>query len=223
MLRRSLYALCLLCLLIPVAACGQANSVASADATATRISPTSTPPIALAPIAVVEATATTQVAPTTATKPTAPELAASTPTPLRHSVVVNAPLVSGPPLRTAILEVGGQALTVEIASTPEQRQIGLMSRPSMPAASGMLFVFPDDQPRSFWMRNTLIPLSIAFIDSEYTILNMEDMHALDDQTFHLSQGPARYALEVNQGWFAANNIRLGDKVNVTLPPDLEIR
>lgn len=222
-MQRSLRVLGFLCLLMLIAACGQVSSTASADATATRISPTSAPSTVLAPTAVASATTTTQTAPTTATEPTAGALAASTATPLSHSVVVNAPLVNGPPLRTAILEVGGQTLTVEIASTPEQRQIGLMSRPSMPVASGMLFVFPDDQPRSFWMRNTLIPLSIAFIDSGYTILNIEDMQALDDQTFHLSQGPARYALEVNQGWFATNNIRLGDRVNVTLPPDLEIR
>ena len=93
-------------------------------------------------------------------------------------------------------------VSAELATTPEQREVGLMYRASMPEDSGMLFVFPSEQSLSFWMRNTALPLSIAFIASDGTILNIQDMQPYDDQNFHNSAGPARYALEVNQGWFA---------------------
>jgi uncharacterized membrane protein (UPF0127 family) len=138
--------------------------------------------------------------------------------------VANSPLVVSPVVtRTIELAVGGQTLTVELASTGEQRQRGLMFREQMPEMSGMLFVFPNDQQLSFWMRDTLLPLSIAFIDAGGTILNIEDMQPLDEQNFHMSRGPARYALEVNQGWFTRYGVQAGDKLTITLPADLEIR
>jgi uncharacterized protein len=136
---------------------------------------------------------------------------------------ISAPLVIGGTLPITALQINGHSLTVELASTPEQRQIGLMNRESMPDTTGMLFVFPSDQQLSFWMRNTRIPLSIAFLDANRVILNIADMQPLDDQTFHMSNGPARYALEVNQGWFAAKGIKAGDMVSFTIPAEVEIR
>ncbi len=134
------------------------------------------------------------------------------------------PLVVSPIVTPTIeLHLGGQTLMIEVASTPEQRERGLMFRSRMDANAGMLFVFPNDQNLSFWMRNTQLPLSIAFIDANQRILNIEDMQALDDQNFHLSQGPARYALEVNQGWFATYGVKAGDRIEFMLPVNLDIR
>jgi uncharacterized membrane protein (UPF0127 family) len=73
------------------------------------------------------------------------------------------------------------------------------------------------------MRNTQLPLSIAFIDANQRILNVEEMQAFDDKTIHQSRGPARYALELNQGWFAQYGVKAGDPVEFTLPADLDIR
>jgi uncharacterized membrane protein (UPF0127 family) len=124
---------------------------------------------------------------------------------------------------TIELRVGGQALLIELAFTSDQRERGLMFRSQMAANTGMLFVFPNDQNLSFWMRNTQLPLSIAFIDANQRILNIEEMQALDDKTFHQSRGPARYALELNQGWFVQYGVKAGDPVEFTLPADLDIR
>ncbi len=125
------------------------------------------------------------------------------------------------PLPTIALKVGDQTLTVELAATNEQRQRGLMFRKEMPENAGMLFVFPDDRQLSFWMHNTLIPLSIAYIDSKGVILNIEDMQPMTDDT-HASAGLSRYALEVNQGWFAKHGITAGAKVEFSLPADLDV-
>jgi uncharacterized protein len=118
---------------------------------------------------------------------------------------------------------GGEALRLLVVADPEKRARGLMFYRSLPDDLGMLFVFPSDAPLSFWMRNTYIPLSVAYLDSERRILNIADMQPLDEQTLHRSAGPARYALEVNQGWFAARNIAPGAVVEFTLPPDLVVR
>ncbi len=222
----------LVCLLVLLTSCGQAYS--AQDGATPSINRTSTVVASPTPLGVNASATTTQpvdtAAPTVQTAtvdgadPTASSvLAVATPIEATHLIVVSAPLVIGAALRTGTLQVGSQSSTVEFASTPEQRQVGLMNRPALAQDAGMLFVFPDDQQRSFWMRNTLIPLSIAYIDAQFKILNIEDMQALDDQTFHLSQGPARYALEVNQGWFANNNIKPGDMVSVIIPADLEIQ
>lgn len=120
---------------------------------------------------------------------------------------------------TIPLTITGHVLRVELALTAEQQGRGLMFRYSMPEDYGMLFVFPNPQPLSFWMRNTPLPLSIAFIDANKMILNIADMEPFDDQTFHSSNGPALYALEVHQGWFAEHGIQIGDTVEFTLPPE----
>jgi hypothetical protein len=109
------------------------------------------------------------------------------------------------------LTAGFHLINAEVASTPQQRAIGLMHRPSMPANDGMLFVFERADQQCFWMKNTLLPLSIAFLDDDGTVVNIEDMkpQALDS---HCSARPVRFALEMNQGWFARRAIRPGAKI-----------
>lgn len=114
---------------------------------------------------------------------------------------------------TARLIFGGDTVHAEVASTPSQRSQGLMGRPEVPAGTGMLFTFDDEEPRSFWMRNTLVALDIAFFDSEFRIVDIQQMEA-GSEDFHDSRAPAMYALEVPQGWFASHGIRLGDKPEV---------
>jgi uncharacterized membrane protein (UPF0127 family) len=113
------------------------------------------------------------------------------------------------PKRT--LTIGDNKLIVEVASTPQTRETGLMNRFSLQPDHGMLFVFEAPQPLAFWMKNTYIPLSIAFVDTSGRILNIEDMRPQDEST-HWSKGPALYAIEVRQGWFAAKGIAAGDQV-----------
>ncbi len=108
-------------------------------------------------------------------------------------------------------------LTVEIADTPESREVGLMNRPSLPDDAGMLFVFESTSHWAFWMRNTLIPLSVAFIDEQWKIVDIQDMRVgPNPQTGRMdiyeAAQPSRYALEVNQGLFARRGIGVGAKV-----------
>ena len=109
----------------------------------------------------------------------------------------------------------GTADTVvaEIAASPEERQQGLMHRESLAQGAGMLFVFEDSQERSFWMANTYVPLDIAYMDEELTIVSILAMTPLDTNLYP-SGAPAMYALEVNQGWFAAQGIEVGDRAEV---------
>ncbi len=118
----------------------------------------------------------------------------------------------GSGLPVAELKVGNEALTVEIASTPEAMNRGLMFRDHMPEDHGMLFVWPREQRVAMWMKNTRIPLSVAFINDDFRILNIADMepHSL---RAHSSRGHARYALEVNQGWFTRNGVQEGARVD----------
>lgn len=105
------------------------------------------------------------------------------------------------------------SLSVEVADTPEKRSQGLMGRETLPEDAGMLFTWPDDTESGFWMKDTVIPLSIAFIDAEGKIINIQDMQPLDE-TLHHSPEPYRYALEAAQGWFAENGIAVGDAVRL---------
>jgi uncharacterized membrane protein (UPF0127 family) len=102
-------------------------------------------------------------------------------------------------------------LEVELANTERKRQMGLMGRTELGENRGMLFVFDQEQPLSFWMKDTLIPLSIAYIDEGGTIVDIQDMQPLDE-TSHPSAAPAKYALEVNQGFFEANRIQVGSRL-----------
>ena len=114
-------------------------------------------------------------------------------------------------LRTATLRIGAHALKVEVAASDPQREKGLMFREKMPRNEGMLFVFDEPAYHSMWMKNTLLPLSVAFVDAHGTILNILDMEprTLDS---HMSAGPAIYAIETNKGWFEEKKIKAGDKV-----------
>jgi uncharacterized membrane protein (UPF0127 family) len=109
------------------------------------------------------------------------------------------------------LNAGIHNINAEVAATPEQREIGLMFRTSMPAGDGMLFVFERPSKQCFWMRNTLIPLSVAFLDDDGSVVNIEDMkpRTLDS---HCSTQPVRFVLEMNEGWFAKRGIRAGSRV-----------
>jgi uncharacterized membrane protein (UPF0127 family) len=110
-----------------------------------------------------------------------------------------------------VLEIKGHKLTAEVAATEPQRATGLMYRRMLPENRGMLFVFPYAAPQSFWMMNTYVPLSIAFIDENGTIVNIADMKPLTTDS-HSSAKPAKYTLEMNQGWFAKHGIKPGARV-----------
>ena len=110
-----------------------------------------------------------------------------------------------------VLGIKGHKLTAEVAATESQRATGLMHRRMLPEHRGMLFVFPYAAAQSFWMMNTYIPLSIAFLDNDGVIINIADMKPLTTDS-HSSTKPARYALEMNQGWFAKRGIKPGARV-----------
>jgi uncharacterized membrane protein (UPF0127 family) len=116
---------------------------------------------------------------------------------------------AGLPTRT--LTIAGHRLTVEVATTADTRATGLMNRFSLQPDHGMLFVFEAPQPLAFWMKDTYVPLSIAFVDARGRIVNIEDMRPQDEST-HWSKGMALYAIEMRQGWFAAKGIGAGDVV-----------
>lgn len=116
-----------------------------------------------------------------------------------------------PKLKTIPLQVAGQTLTAEVAITMEQRMRGMMFRKEMGRNDAMVFVFDEPAYQAMWMKNTLIPLSVAFLDKSGVILNIRDMQpqTLDP---HGSEGPALYAIETNLGWFAERRIKAGDRV-----------
>lgn len=116
-----------------------------------------------------------------------------------------------PKTPTATLTVGGTPIVVELAANEADRAQGLMHRKKMDPDKGMLFIYPDDKPRRFWMKNTFLPLSIAFLDREGVILRMADMEPLTTERTP-SLYPARYALEMNRGWFDAHEVKVGDTV-----------
>lgn len=114
-------------------------------------------------------------------------------------------------LERETLEINGNTLSVEIAKNDEERNQGLMERKSLDKESGMLFVFQKDEKLSFWMKNTYIPLSIAFINSSGEIKEIKEMTPLNLDSVS-SKNYVRFALEVNQGWFKEKGIQSGDTV-----------
>lgn len=114
-------------------------------------------------------------------------------------------------LKTVPLTAGMHVIQAELALTPEQQQIGMMFRREMGANEAMLFVEETPGVRCFWMRNTLIPLSIAFIADDGTVVNIADMKPQSDES-HCSSKPVRYALEMNVGWFAKRGIKAGSRI-----------
>lgn len=127
------------------------------------------------------------------------------------------PAVSSHPeaatFRVRRLKVGQEELIVELACTPAERQQGLMFRQELASDRGMLFVFERAQNLSFWMRNTLIPLSIAYIDESGIIVDIQDLEPLDETPVPAAQ-PAQYALELNQGWFSQHDVQIGDAIQL---------
>jgi uncharacterized membrane protein (UPF0127 family) len=120
-------------------------------------------------------------------------------------------------VRELPIEREGQPVAVikaEIAVTDEERASGLMNRKELPDGNGMLFVYDRDQVMSFWMKNTYIPLSIAFITSDGRIIEIKDMYP-HDETSVISSRSVRYALEVPQSWFSRVGVMLGDIINVS--------
>ena len=109
------------------------------------------------------------------------------------------------------LAAGMHRLDVQVAATPEQRQIGLMFRKEMPQHEGMIFIFDQPAQQCFWMKNTLLPLSAAFIADDGTIVNIEDMKPLVLDS-HCSAKPVRFVLEMNKGWFAKKGVQAGSKL-----------
>lgn len=116
---------------------------------------------------------------------------------------------AAPPLLK--LSMGSGTLAAEVAATKSQRAQGLMHRASMPESRGMLFVYPAPASFCMWMKNTLIPLSVAFIDAQGQVINIADMTPHSEAT-HCAQRPATYALETNQGWFAQHGVSAGSQI-----------
>jgi uncharacterized membrane protein (UPF0127 family) len=117
-----------------------------------------------------------------------------------------------PALPTIKLNAGIHVIQAEVASTTSTRSLGLMQRKSMPQGAGMLFLFDEPAAHCMWMKNTLIPLSVAFIDEAGTIVNIADMQPRDETT-HCAARPAVYALEMNQGWFTKRGIAAGMRID----------
>lgn len=138
----------------------------------------------------------------------------------RRAICVRAPALAGlvlwfgvawaqqPDLPTTKLSAGIHVIQAEVASTMATRSQGLMQRTSMAQGAGMLFVFDQSASHCMWMKNTLISLSVAFIDERGEIVNIADMQPLDEAT-HCASRPVRYALEMNQGWFKKRGISAG--------------
>lgn len=114
-------------------------------------------------------------------------------------------------LQRTTLTAGMFQITAQVAQTPEQREVGLMFRSEMPQPEGMLFIFDNPSQQCFWMKNTLLPLTAAFIADDGVIVNLVDMQP-QTLTSHCSVKPVRFVLEMNQGWFAKKGIKAGAKL-----------
>jgi hypothetical protein len=126
--------------------------------------------------------------------------------------VAAVPVLADSPMPLTELSIGMYRIEAEVAATQENRMVGLMQRRSMPANHGMLFVFTEQQRHCMWMRNTLLPLSVAFLDEQGRILNVEDMQPQTEDN-HCAAKPARFALEMNLGWFKQKGLAAGTKIN----------
>lgn len=119
------------------------------------------------------------------------------------------------------LTISGHKLRVEIAETPAQHERGLMFRQKLPEGEGMIFIFEDQAPRAFWMKNTFVNLSIGYFDQNKTLVDIQDMKAvgsiMETPESYPSRGAAQYALEVPQGWFARKKIKIGAKFDLKRP------
>jgi uncharacterized protein len=120
-------------------------------------------------------------------------------------------------MRSIELGAGMHLIRAEVADRDATRALGLMHRKSLPPNGGMLFVFDEDAIHCMWMKNTLIPLSVAFIDVRGAIINIADMQPHSEQS-HCASRPARYALEMTQGWFAQRGVRAGTHLRGLVGP-----
>ncbi|WP_295902114.1 DUF192 domain-containing protein [uncultured Bdellovibrio sp.] len=117
------------------------------------------------------------------------------------------------------INLGGKTLVVEVASTPDQHERGLMFRDKMGPDEGMLFIFKNEETRFFWMKNTLIDLAIGYFDKNGTLIDVQEMvsgKGIPDAELpsYPSAKPAKYALEMNKGWFDKNKVKLGSKLKI---------
>lgn len=135
--------------------------------------------------------------------------------PLRRGLVAGALVLASSLARGELpvitLTIEGHILTAEVASSDPERSKGLMHRRMLPENRGMLFVFRETALHGMWMMNTYIPLSVAFLDSNGVIINIADMEPHSRNT-HSATRPAKYALEMNRGWFAKRGIKAGARV-----------
>jgi uncharacterized membrane protein (UPF0127 family) len=109
------------------------------------------------------------------------------------------------------LSAGLYQIDAQVAQSPEEREFGLMFRKEMPQNEGMIFVFEQPATQCFWMKNTLLPLTAAFVAEDGRIVNLADMKPMTEDS-HCSRQPVRFVLEMNQGWFARKNIKEGSKL-----------
>ena len=113
----------------------------------------------------------------------------------------------------ALVIIGSDTVRVEIASTPDQREVGLKYRDEVPEGTGMLFVFQAESVQSFWMMDTYVALDIAYIDAKFRIVDIQQMEPLTTD-LHTSARPAMFILEVRKGWFEERGVRVGDGVEL---------
>ena len=136
-------------------------------------------------------------------------LAISLTAPALHTQAQNAPQTTLP--RTSIT-AGMYLIDAQVAMTPREREIGLMFRKEMPVQEGMLFVFEQPATQCFWMKNTILPLTAAFVADDGTIVNLADMKPMTEDS-HCSAKPVRYVLEMNVGWFDKRGIKAGARLS----------
>jgi uncharacterized membrane protein (UPF0127 family) len=117
-------------------------------------------------------------------------------------------------LKIRQMSISGALVSLEVADETQSLHQGLMFRDSLAENSGMLFIFPTDGLRPFWMKNTYIPLSIAFITADGEIIGIDTMQPLDSVTKHIPREPYRYAIEMDAGWFAKHGVKVGDKLSI---------
>lgn len=132
------------------------------------------------------------------------------------AALVALPAAAQTPMPVTELTVGMFRVEAEVAANDEHRMRGLMQRKAMATNHGMLFVFTEPQRHCMWMKNTLLPLSVAFLDDEGRILNVEDMKPQTEDN-HCAAKPARFALEMNLGWFRQKGLAAGTKINGAAP------
>ncbi len=144
--------------------------------------------------------------------PPAPQSTASTPAgPAATPTPSAAPIPAG----RALIIFGNDTVLAEVAKTQAEHERGLMYRNEVPAGTGMLFVFPDAQERTFWMENTYVPLDVAFMDAGLAVVDIQQMEP-ETTDYHDSKAPAMYALEVPKGWFAAHRIGIGTRARMVV-------